>query len=382
MSKKSVRSSFVSSVMSRPRLSSVVSCVERAQVRRLPAERGPVIDELDRDLTRGEVQLHGRFASKAARRDAGGPCARPILKGYHDEGGALTSAGHASRTRATVIAPCWKPEPRRRRSTSKATTAEIALEDLKGKTVVFYFYPKDSTPGCTREAQAFTAQEEAREARRRRHRCVERLRDEPRRFRDKYGLGIDLLSDPDLAVHKAYGAYGEKTMYGKKVMGDDPQHRSSSIAQGDDRARVAEREGRRPRRRRSSRRSPSSATAPSRQGQGREGGEAARREKATMPGCHDGADAQHAPASRRETARTALAKWADGCAAFASTCRRATPTAGLPRRLEISDRVRGGRGPAPTRRSPAETRRTRQSALADAEALLRAHPELPRTRRG
>jgi peroxiredoxin Q/BCP len=99
------------------------------------------------------------------------------------------------------------------RSTLKEATAS-------GKWVVLYFYPKDSTPGCTREAQGFS------EAKRKlaslgaavmgvskdstKSHCA---------FRDKYDLSIALLSDPDLAVHKAYGAHGEKTMYGKKVLG-------------------------------------------------------------------------------------------------------------------------------------------------------------------
>ncbi|KYF54175.1 bacterioferritin comigratory protein [Sorangium cellulosum] len=96
----------------------------------------------------------------------------------------------------------------------------VSLADFPGKTVVLYFYPKDDTPGCTREAQAFSEALQAfaeagavvlgvsRDS-------VERHR----KFRDKYGLGVTLLSDPDLAAHEAYSAYGEKTMYGKKVMG-------------------------------------------------------------------------------------------------------------------------------------------------------------------
>ncbi|MDC0685641.1 peroxiredoxin [Sorangium atrum] len=96
----------------------------------------------------------------------------------------------------------------------------VGLTDFPGKTVVLYFYPKDDTPGCTREAQAFSAALRAfaeagavvlgvsRDS-------VERHR----KFRDKYDLGVTLLSDPDLAAHNAYGVYGEKSMYGKKVMG-------------------------------------------------------------------------------------------------------------------------------------------------------------------
>lgn len=97
---------------------------------------------------------------------------------------------------------------------------KVALRDFAGKTLVLYFYPRDNTPGCTRQAQAFTAA----------RRAIERAggavvgvsRDSLKShqsFREKCKLGITLLSDPDLTVHKAYGAWGEKTMYGKKVEG-------------------------------------------------------------------------------------------------------------------------------------------------------------------
>jgi peroxiredoxin Q/BCP len=96
----------------------------------------------------------------------------------------------------------------------------VALKDFAGEYLVFYFYPKDSTPGCTREAQAFT------EAKRKLSAAgaavVGVSKDSIKShcgFRDKYGLNFPLLSDPDLKVHDAYGAYGEKMMYGKKVMG-------------------------------------------------------------------------------------------------------------------------------------------------------------------
>ncbi len=89
-----------------------------------------------------------------------------------------------------------------------------------GKWLVLYFYPKDSTPGCTREAQGFT------EAKRKLAALGATVmgvsKDSIKShcgFRDKYALSFPLLSDPELAVHKAYGAYGEKVLYGKKSMG-------------------------------------------------------------------------------------------------------------------------------------------------------------------
>ena len=96
----------------------------------------------------------------------------------------------------------------------------VKLGDYSGKTFVLYFYPKDNTPGCTREAQAFTKLlPKFKKA------GVDVLgvsKDSVAShcgFRDKLKLKVPLLSDPDLAVHKAYGAYGEKVMYGKKVQG-------------------------------------------------------------------------------------------------------------------------------------------------------------------
>lgn len=96
----------------------------------------------------------------------------------------------------------------------------VALRDFAGKWLVVYFYPKDNTPGCTRQAQGFTA-------------AAARLakigavvvgvsKDSVKShcgFRDKIGINYVLLSDPDLATHRAYGAWGAKTMYGKKVQG-------------------------------------------------------------------------------------------------------------------------------------------------------------------
>lgn len=97
---------------------------------------------------------------------------------------------------------------------------ELSLGDLKGKKVVLYFYPKDSTPGCTREAQAFSA---ARKAIEKAGGAVLGVsRDSVKShcsFRDKYGLSIPLASDPELSAHEAYGAWGEKVMYGRKVLG-------------------------------------------------------------------------------------------------------------------------------------------------------------------
>ena len=97
---------------------------------------------------------------------------------------------------------------------------EVSLADFAGKDVVLYFYPADDTPGCTKEACGFRdAWDELRD------RGVVVLGVSPdgaeshRRFAAKYRLPFTLLSDPEHRVMRAYGAYGEKTLYGKKMVG-------------------------------------------------------------------------------------------------------------------------------------------------------------------
>jgi thioredoxin-dependent peroxiredoxin len=96
----------------------------------------------------------------------------------------------------------------------------VSLADLAGKSVVLYFYPKDNTPGCTRQACAF---QENLEAIRKKGAVVLGVsRDSTKShagFKTKYGLAFPLLSDPDGAVHKAYGAWGTKKNYGKEIIG-------------------------------------------------------------------------------------------------------------------------------------------------------------------
>jgi peroxiredoxin Q/BCP len=101
-----------------------------------------------------------------------------------------------------------------------ADGAQVSLSALRGQRVIVYFYPAAMTTGCTKEACDFrdnlgvlagagltvlgiSPDTPAKLA----------------RFRDKEQLNFPLLADPDLAVHKAYGAYGEKTMYGRKTVG-------------------------------------------------------------------------------------------------------------------------------------------------------------------
>jgi peroxiredoxin Q/BCP len=97
---------------------------------------------------------------------------------------------------------------------------DVGLKDFAGKTVVLYFYPKDDTPGCTREACAFR---DSQAALKKAGAVVLGVSPDSveshQKFRAKYKLNFPLLADADKSVSKKYGAYGEKVLYGKKVTG-------------------------------------------------------------------------------------------------------------------------------------------------------------------
>ena len=96
----------------------------------------------------------------------------------------------------------------------------VSLSDFLGKKVILYFYPKDNTPGCTRQACAFANQYDALKSR-----GIEVIgisRDSVAshsKFALKYTLPHILLSDPELEVIKAYGVWQEKKLYGKSSLG-------------------------------------------------------------------------------------------------------------------------------------------------------------------
>ena len=96
----------------------------------------------------------------------------------------------------------------------------VSLSDFFGKKTVIYFYPKDNTPGCTRQACAFASQNP--EFEKRGIVVIGISKDSVeshQRFALKYSLPFILLSDPDLEAIKAYGVWQEKNMYGKKTFG-------------------------------------------------------------------------------------------------------------------------------------------------------------------
>ncbi|MFB8147765.1 thioredoxin-dependent thiol peroxidase [Microbacterium sp. NPDC056003] len=96
----------------------------------------------------------------------------------------------------------------------------VSLASLRGRGVVLFFYPEAMTPGCTTEACDFRDSLAPLQAAG--YTVLGISRDAPeklRRFRERDALTFDLLSDPDHAVHEAYGAWGEKLNYGKKITG-------------------------------------------------------------------------------------------------------------------------------------------------------------------
>lgn len=96
----------------------------------------------------------------------------------------------------------------------------VRLSELRGRKVVVYFYPKADTPGCT--TQACSLRDARPELDKAGAMVLGISPDKPTaqgRFDEKYSLGFPLLSDPDHTVAEAYGAWGERSMYGRKYMG-------------------------------------------------------------------------------------------------------------------------------------------------------------------
>jgi thioredoxin-dependent peroxiredoxin len=106
-------------------------------------------------------------------------------------------------------------------SVRDASGNTVSLKDLRGKKVVLYFYPKDDTPGCTKEACAFRDS-----FAKFKKRGIEILgvsldnEKSHQKFAQKYDLPFRLLADTDRAVSESYGTYGEKKFMGRKYMGN------------------------------------------------------------------------------------------------------------------------------------------------------------------
>ena len=114
----------------------------------------------------------------------------------------------------------------------------VALSSLRGKKVIVYFYPAAMTPGCTKQACDFTESLDSLQSHG--YTVVGISPDAPAKlakFRERDALTITLLSDPDKEVLTAYGAYGEKKLYGKVVEG---VIRSTFVLDGDGKVELAQ----------------------------------------------------------------------------------------------------------------------------------------------
>jgi peroxiredoxin Q/BCP len=101
-----------------------------------------------------------------------------------------------------------------------ASGAKVSLADYAGQHVIVYFYPRDDTPGCTKEACGF--RDDMRDLEKANAVVIGISPDTPEshaKFAKKYKLPFTLLSDPDRKVMAKYGAFGEKMQYGKKIVG-------------------------------------------------------------------------------------------------------------------------------------------------------------------
>jgi len=96
----------------------------------------------------------------------------------------------------------------------------VKLSSFIGKKVVLYFYPRDNTPGCT--AQACNLKDNFNELSSKGYKIIGVSGDSiksHKKFEEKYALPFDLISDEDKSIHKSYGTWVEKSMYGRKYMG-------------------------------------------------------------------------------------------------------------------------------------------------------------------
>jgi peroxiredoxin Q/BCP len=133
-------------------------------------------------------------------------------------GGSKQGGGRAAGERTTRTIQEGKQAPDFVLASSEG--GELRLKELKGKTVVLYFYPKDDTPGCTREACDFR---DSQATLKKKGVVVLGVSGDSLashdKFKTKYKLNFPLLSDPEKTVAKKYGAWGEKVLYGKKTVG-------------------------------------------------------------------------------------------------------------------------------------------------------------------
>src|SRR6478752_9900061 len=130
-------------------------------------------------------------------------------------------------------------------STTDQDGTPVKLSDFKGKKVVLYFYPKDDTPGCTKEACSFRDADDVYQKKGIKVFGVSTDDEKShQKFISKFQLPFDLLADTDKSIVESYGVWGEKSMYGKKYMGTNRKtfliDESGKIAHIFDKVNVAE----------------------------------------------------------------------------------------------------------------------------------------------
>lgn len=122
---------------------------------------------------------------------------------------------------------------------------DVSLKDFAGQRVVLYFYPKDDTPGCTKEACSFRDADGVYREKNIKVLGVSTDNEKShQKFISKFQLPFDLLADTDKSIVNAYGVWGEKSMYGKKYMGTNRKtfliNEDGKIAKIFDKVNVAE----------------------------------------------------------------------------------------------------------------------------------------------
>ena len=128
------------------------------------------------------------------------------------------ACAHAGAAGGAGVLPVGTPAPTF--SAADQAGKPVVLADLRGQPVVLYFYPKDDTAGCTKEAQGFS--DNLKKFERLGVNLVGVSKDgvaSHDRFKAKYKLKLTLASDAELEAAQAYGVWGEKTLYGRKYMG-------------------------------------------------------------------------------------------------------------------------------------------------------------------
>jgi peroxiredoxin Q/BCP len=160
-------------------------------------------------------------AAKKAAKPAAKKVAKPARK-VAKKAAPKSATAKASSKAVAAKGPEWAKEgsPAPDFTAIAHDGSQVKLSALKGSPVILYFYPKDDTPGCTKEACSFRdTSDDFGKA----NAVVLGIspdgEEEHQAFTEKYGLPFSLLSDPDKTVMTAYGAWGEKVLYGKKSIG-------------------------------------------------------------------------------------------------------------------------------------------------------------------